>query len=157
FAVENLDGSGNNVNHPTWGQSNLPYARVGTAHYADGISQPITGPNARNISNRVINDTNVNILSDRRASQMVWAWGQFLDHTFAHRQETAAGADAFNIPFDATDPLESFHTNLNTIPVNRSPNFPGTGTSTSNPRQQNNTIPSYIAANVVYGDDNARL
>ena len=34
---------------------------------------------------------------------------------------------------------------------------PGSGTSTSNPRQQTNTLPSYIAANPVYGATNARL
>src|SRR6185369_8990581 len=55
FEVENLNGSGNNVNNPTWGQAGTPYARVGTAHYADGISQPFTGPNARFISNRITN------------------------------------------------------------------------------------------------------
>ena len=43
FAVESLDGSGNNVNNPTFGQSNRAYARVGTAHYADGISTLVSG------------------------------------------------------------------------------------------------------------------
>ena len=62
FQVESLDGSGNNVNNPTWGQAGKPYARVGTAHYADGISVPVSGPNARLISNRIINDGNQDVL-----------------------------------------------------------------------------------------------
>src|SRR3954466_12104194 len=42
FAIESLDGSANNAAHPTWGQANQPYARVGAAHYADGVSAPMT-------------------------------------------------------------------------------------------------------------------
>src|SRR5262245_45027319 len=34
FQAESLDGSGNNVNHPTWGQAGQPYTPQGTAHYA---------------------------------------------------------------------------------------------------------------------------
>jgi len=152
FPVESLDGSGNNVNHPTWGQAGLAYARQGTAHYADGISQPISGPNARFISNRVMNDKSLDIFSERRTSQWVWEWGQFLDHTFGHRVETGPGADPFNISFDSTDPIEEFSNNTNVIAFNRSPNTPGTGTSTSNPRQQTNQLGSYINGNPVYGN-----
>jgi hypothetical protein len=38
FPVESLNGNGNNVNNPTFGQAGNAYSRVGTAHYADGIS-----------------------------------------------------------------------------------------------------------------------
>ncbi len=157
FAIESLDGSGNNVNHPTWGQSNLAYARVGPAKYTDGIGQPFGGPNPRQISNRVINDKAQNVFSERRVSNWGWTWGQFLDHTFGHRIETGPGADPFNINFQAGDELEDFTSNLGVIAVNRSPNTPGTGTSTANPRQQTNQIPSYLAANTVYGATNQRL
>jgi hypothetical protein len=157
FNVENLDGSANNANHPTWGQAGLAYARVGTAHYADGISQPVSGPNARLISNRLFNDKAQNVFSERRLDQWAWTWGQFLDHTFGHRIETGAGADAMNIPFSSSDALEDFHSNLTSIPFNRSPQTTGTGTSTSNPRQQTNQLASYINGNPVYGVDNTRL
>ena len=153
FPIESLDGSGNNVAHPTWGQAGLAYARQGTAHYADGISTPVSGPNARFISNRVMNDKSLDIFSDRRVSQWVWQWGQFLDHTFGHRIEQGSGADPFNIAFSSTDPLEDFNNNnSNVIGFNRSPNTPGTGTSTSNPRQQTNQLGSYINGNPVYGN-----
>jgi hypothetical protein len=39
----------------------------------------------------------------------------------------------------------------------RSAAHPGTGTSTANPRQQTNTLASYINGNPVYGTDNNRL
>jgi hypothetical protein len=156
FAVESLDGSGNNVNHPTWGAANQPYLRQGTAHYADGISQPVAGPNARFISNR-FNDVQQNVFSERRVSQWGWTWGQFIDHNIGHRLEVGAGADPFNIGFSSADPLENFTNNSNVIAFNRSPNFAGTGTSTSNPRQQINTLTNYISGNAVYGSTNARL
>jgi Animal haem peroxidase len=37
------------------------------------------GPNARNVSNSVVKTTGPK-LNDRGMSDMVWAWGQFLDH-----------------------------------------------------------------------------
>jgi hypothetical protein len=157
FAVESLDGSGNNVNNPTFGQANRAYSRVGPARYADGISQPPTGVNARQASNRIIRDVHQNVFSERRVSQWGWTWGQFLDHTFGLRADTGATATAFNIPFQQSDPQEEFTSNLGVIAMNRSTQTTGTGTSTANPRQQTNTLPSYISGNPVYGATNARL
>ena len=44
FPIESLDGGGNNIANPTWGQANRPYLRVAPAVYADGIGAPQTGP-----------------------------------------------------------------------------------------------------------------
>jgi hypothetical protein len=157
FPIESLDGRGNNVNNPSWGQSNRPYSRVGTAHYADGIGAPVNGPNARLVSNRIIGDDRTNVFSERRVSQWGWTWGQFLDHTFGLRQDDGPTATPFNITFNANDPVEEFSNNLGVITMNRSTQSAGTGTSTSNPRQQTNTMPSYIGGNPVYGATNERL
>jgi hypothetical protein len=157
FAVESLDGSANNTANPTWGQSNRPYLRVAPTAYADGIGASATGPNTRLISNRIFNDKAQNIFSERRVTQWGWQWGQFLDHTFGLRQETGTGATAQNIAFNQADPLEEFTNNLGTIAMNRTATSPGTGTSTSNPRQQNNTTSTYLNAFAVYGGTNARL
>jgi hypothetical protein len=157
FEAESLDGSSNNLANPTWGQAGRPYARVGTAHYADGVGRPVSGPNPRYISNRIINDGNQDVFSARRLTQFSWQWGQFLDHTFGLRDGGGPTATAFNIPFNASDPLEDFTNNLGTIAVNRSAQSAGTGTSTSNPRQQTNTITSYISAQSVYSSSATRL
>jgi hypothetical protein len=157
FPVENLDGSGNNVANPTWGQSNRPYLRVTNTAYADGIGAPATGPNTRMISNRIFNDRAQNVFSERRVTQWGWQWGQFLDHTFGLRQETGDDAVAENIAFNQADPMEQFTNNLGTIAMNRTARSPGTGTSTANPRQQNNTTSTYINGFAVYGGTNARL
>jgi hypothetical protein len=159
FEVQSLDGSGNNIDNPTWGQAGKPYLRMGTAHYADGISQPFTGPNARVVSNRIINDgtSAFAVFSERRLTQMAWQWGQFLDHTFDLRDNSGSTATPDNIAFNQNDPMETFTNTLGTIAVNRSAETPGTGTSTANPRQQTNTITSYIEAQNVYSSSNTRL
>ena len=157
FPVESLDGSANNAANPTWGQSNRPYLRVAPTAYADGIGASATGPNTRLISNRIFSDRSQNIFSERRVTQWGWQWGQFLDHTFGLRQETGTGATAQNIAFNSADPLEQFTNDLGTIAMNRTATSPGTGTSTANPRQQNNTTSTYINAFSVYGGTNARL
>ena len=154
FEVQSLSGSGNNVVNPTWGQSNRPYARVAAARYADGISQPVAGPNTRLISNRLHNDTHQNLFSERSVTQWGFVWGQFIDHTFGLRDEAGTVA---NIPFNGADPLEEFTNTLGFIPFTRSAASPGTGTSTANPRQQTNTVSSYIDGFLVYGGTNARL
>jgi hypothetical protein len=152
FPVESLNGAGNNVGHPTWGQVGSQYTRVGPARYADGRSAPAAGPNTRLVSNRIFNDAHQNIFSENRVSQWGWTWGQFLDHTFGL---AAGGTESANIPFNAADPMESFTDTLGVIPFTRDAAAAGTGVS--NPRQATNTINSYLDASAVYGSDSQRL
>jgi len=150
-----LDGSGNNLRHPDWGQTNTQYIRVANPNYADGVGQPVSGPSPRYISNRIFNDEGQNLFSENGETQWGWAWGQFLDHTFGLADETPA--ENLPIPFDKTDPLEEFQDDLGAIDFTRTPAAPGTGTSKQNPRQQVNTVSSYIDAFSVYGGTDARL
>jgi hypothetical protein len=152
FGIETLNGAGNNVAHPTWGQTNTPYSRVAPARFADGRSQMVAAPNSRAISNRIFNDSAQNIFSEGRITQWGWTWGQFLDHTFGLAE---GGGRAANIAFSTTDPLESFRNDLGTIGFTRDAAAPGTGTT--NPRQAINTVNSYIDASAVYGPTNDRL
>jgi hypothetical protein len=152
FEIQSLDGRGNNVANPTWGQVGTPYSRVAPARYADGRSQPLNGPNVRNVSNRIFNDRHQNIFSEHRVTQWGWTWGQFLDHTFGLAQ---GGGETANIPFITTDPLEEFTNTLGVIPFTRDAATAGTGVT--NPRQANNTVNSYISAWAVYGGTQDRL
>jgi hypothetical protein len=152
FPIENLDGSGNNVANPTWGQAGTPYTRVLPARYADGRSQPVAGPNSRMVSNRIFNDKFQNIFSEDRISQWGWTWGQFLDHTFGLAQ---GGTESANIPFNAGDPQEQFTDTLGVVPFTRDAAAPGTGVN--NARQTINTVNSYIDAHSVYGPSTSRL
>lgn len=152
-ANRSLDGSGNNIAHPSWGQVGTSYTRVGRATYGDGKNTLLAGPNPRYTSNRVFNDTGQNLFSERNVSQWGWTWGQFMDHTFGL---AAGGTEAAAIPFQA-NPLESFTNDLGSISFTRDAATAGTGTSTSNPRQHTNTLSSYIDAFNVYGGTTARL
>jgi hypothetical protein len=153
FEIQALDGTGNNVANPAWGKAGTNYARVASARYADGRSQPVSGPNSRFVSNRIFNDVNQNIFSERTVTQWGFTWGQFLDHTFGLRLGT--GGETANIPFNSSDPLETFTNTLGNIPFVRSAPAPGTGVS--NARQQVNTVSSYLDAFAVYGPNNTRL
>jgi hypothetical protein len=152
FEVQSLDGGGNNVANPNWGQVGTPYSRVAPARYADGHSALAAGPNSRFISNRVFNDVNQNVFSEDRVSQWGWTWGQFLDHTFGLAQ---GGGETANIPFNSSDPLESFTDTLGVVPFTRDAAAPGTGVN--NPREAINTVNSYIDAAAVYGPSASRL
>ncbi len=154
-SVRTLDGSGSNVAHATWGQAGTPYVRLGPANYADGVGSMQGGPAPRRISNRVFNDVGQNLFSENKVSQWGWVWGQFIDHDIGLRDETPA-EDA-PIPFDSNDPLEQFANDLGQMSFNRTPAAPGTGTGTSNPRQQINTNSSVIDASQIYGGTAARL
>jgi hypothetical protein len=150
--IESLDGTGNNRLHPQWGKSGTNYIRVADVRYADGRSAMVAGPTVRYISNRVFNDVNQNVFSERDVSRWAFVWGQFLDHTIGLRDDAGEQAP---IPFNNKDPLESFTNTLGSIPFARSKAAPGTGAT--NPRQQINTVSSYIDAWAVYGGTAQRL
>jgi hypothetical protein len=152
FEARSLDGGGNNKNNPTWGQVGTNYLRVGPANYADGKSAQVGGPPPRYTSNRVFNDTDQDLFSERNVSQFGWTWGQFMDHVFGLAQ---SGTESSNIPFDANDPLENFRNDFGVIPFTRDAAAPGTGTT--NPRQAVNTVSSYIDGFNVYGGTTSRL
>jgi Animal haem peroxidase len=151
--VRTLDGSGNNLRHPDWGKAGTPYSRVGPENYADGIGTMAAGPPPRYISNRVFDDTGQNLFSEDEISQWGWVWGQFIDHDFGLRDETPGESAA--MAFNRDDPLESFNNDFGVLSFSRTPAAPGTGVTT--PRQQINTIDSFIDASNVYGVSNSRL
>ena len=153
LAVRSLDGSGNNRFRPDWGKAGTQYLRVAATNYADGIAKPATGPLTRYVSNRVFNDVGQNLFSENGVTQWGWAWGQFMDHDFGLRDETAA--ESTPIAFATTDPLEAFTNDFGAMGFARTPAAPGTGVSS--PRQQINTISSYIDSSNVYGVTNSRL
>jgi hypothetical protein len=148
-----LDGSGNNVAHPAWGQAGTQYLRVAAPNYSDGIARMVPGPSPRYISNRIFNDVGQNLFSENDVSQWGWAWGQFIDHDIGLRDERPA--ESADMPYSKQDRLESFNNDVGSIAFSRTPAAPGTGTTS--PRQQINTISSFIDASQVYGVTNARL
>src|SRR6267143_74617 len=153
FAFRTLDGNGNNLRHPEWGRAGTLYLRMAPTNYSDGISKMAAGPSMRYVSNRVFNDVGQNIFSKNGVTQWGWVWGQFIDHDVGLRDERPAENAA--IGFDTSDPLEEFANDLGAIGFSRTPAAPGTGVTT--PRQQVNTLSSYIDGSNVYGVDSTRL
>ncbi len=148
-----LDGSENNLEDPSLGQAGTIYTRVAEAVYADGIGEPVEGPAARYLSNRIFNGSNQNVFSENGVTHWSFVWGQFIDHTIGLR--AVADDEQMVIPFDADDPLESFTNDLGAIATTRSAVADGTGVDT--PREQVNTVSSYIDGWSVYGGTDERL
>lgn len=154
FEAPSLNGHGDNLEHPEWGEAGSDYVRIAPARYADGVGEMVEGPNPRYISNRIFNSLEVALFSERNVSQWGWVWGQFIDHSI---ERAEPGSEEANIPFNQDDPLESFSDDLGSIPFTRNAVAPGTGTGVGNPRQQVNLVGSYIDASQVYGNSASRL
>jgi hypothetical protein len=154
--IRTLDGSGNNQQHPEFGKAGSNYIRVSpNVNYADKVGKVQPGPQPRYVSNRIFNDIGQNLFSEREVSQWGWVWGQFMDHDFGLRDETAGEGPP--IAWNKNDPLEDFKRNdLGVIDFSRTPPAPGTGVN-GKPRQHVNTLSSFIDGSNVFGVDNPRL
>lgn len=148
-----IDGTGNNFG----GQSHSQLRRDNFNGYSDLVSSPagvdVSSPRA--ISNAVCaqSDSQPNA---RGATDMLWLWGQFLDHDI-DLTEAASPSEPLPIDVPTGDPdFDPASTGTQSIAFNRSEWDPGTGTDASNPRQQLNQITAFIDASNVYGADEAR-
>jgi len=131
--------------------------RIAPPDYGDGVSS-LAGQSRlspREISNIVI-DQPALIPSGKNASDMVWQWGQFVDHD-VDLTEGAVPAEPEPIPVPLGDPFfDPFNLGGQVIGFVRSDFDPATGTDASNPRQQINVITALIDGSNVYGSDPAR-
>ncbi len=147
-----IDGT---LNHPVgiyWGSAGSLLRRRVPADYADGISKP-AGANrksARSISNYMCNQ-NKSLPNERQMSSMVWQWGQFLDHDI-DLTESADPLESFPIPVPTADRyFDPFGGGGQTIDFFRS-EYRSNLLPTS-PREQVNSITSWVDGSNVYGSD----
>ncbi|KAA5542266.1 hypothetical protein FYK55_15820 [Roseiconus nitratireducens] len=147
-STRSFDGSGNTIG----GAAGTPLLRIAPANYpgngsGDAINRPPRVSNARTISNVVVNQLN-SLQNDRSLSDMVWAWGQFIDHDIDLTLVSSANGTAdIRIEDQGNDPLAP-----GPILFDRSDFAAGTGTP-GNPRQQINEITAFIDASNVHGSD----
>ncbi|MGB0384991.1 MAG: peroxidase family protein [Ardenticatenaceae bacterium] len=152
-----FDGSGNNVANDTWGQAGTQLSRLANSAYADGKSEPPAGrPNAREISNAVSAQTDL-VPNSLGASDLLWQWGQYLDHDLDLSPEPEHDEVKEPLPIsvptgDST--FDPFNTGTAEIGFNRSIFDAETGTT--NPREHINVITAWIDASQVYGSDEER-
>ena len=152
-----INGLGNNLTSPTFGEAETELLRLTPNAYADGVSVPTGGltvsslPSARAISNGISAQSS-SVTNSIGASDWIWQWGQFLDHDL-DLTGNAAVAQPFNIAVPAGDPsFDPGNTGTATIALNRSISTTGaTGV-----REQVNEITSFIDASNVYGSNDAR-
>jgi len=163
-----IDGSGNNLANPTWGQAETSLIRMAPHAYEDGVdaprgmtdpsTPPLVGtsrlPNPRDISNTVVAQGSRSILNSLNASDWLWQWGQFIDHDLA-LEEPRPTSDLMMIPVTDSDDL-LFNEDFPFLPFRRNDPAPGTGASTGVPREQVNALTAYIDGSNVYGSDEAR-
>lgn len=153
LAFRTIDGSQNNLAQPELNAAGTDFTRVGLAHFADGVSTPVSEPdvpNPREISNIVVaggpdpEDGNPDGLSD-----MMYVWGQFLDHDLDLMKQDPTK------PIDVIAPADDPNFPNATIPVSRVVTDPTTGTSAENPLTAINHITGWLDASQVYGSDAA--
>jgi len=154
-AFYSIDGSGNNLGHPGWGAAGTALLRIAPAQYSDGSSAPAgaTRPSARVVSN-ALSAQSEDKINDRNLSDFVYVWGQFLDHDI---DLSTTGSESFPIPVPRGDPsFDPASTGTKVMNFNRSGIAAGTGSASSNPRQQVNSVTAYIDGSQVYGSDGSR-
>ena len=153
-----IDGTGNNVTNPAWGSVGADLLRKAPAAYGDGISTPAGAnrPSARVISNTLSAHPEEDLKNDRYMSNLVYAWGQFIDHDL---DLTTSGTPrtAFNIAVPKGDAqFDPLGTGTQVISLSRSGYKATTGLSVTNPRQQENQVTAFLDASMVYGSDATR-
>ena len=156
--IQSLDGKGNNIAHPDWGSVSTQFLRISEAAYADEISSPSgeNRPSARTISNTLSVSPADGILNDRDLTAFIYAWGQFLDHDIV-LTNAATLTESFPIIVPAGDQwFDPSSTGTVTISLSRSIYDSATGTSSSNPREQINSITAFIDGSQIYGVDAER-
>lgn len=172
-----VDGTCNNLQHPSWGASLTGFRRLLKPFYENGFSTPIgwekerlyfgfPKPMARLVSTSVI--ATDEITPDDRITHMVMQWGQFLDHDLDHAipsvsSESWDGVDCkktcentapcYPIQVPPNDPRV---TNRRCIDLFRSSAICGSGMTSIlfdsvQPREQINQLTSYIDGSQVYG------
>uniref|UniRef100_T1PGN3 Cell adhesion molecule-related/down-regulated by oncogenes n=1 Tax=Musca domestica TaxID=7370 RepID=T1PGN3_MUSDO len=172
-----IDGTCNNLLHPTWGASLTAFRRLEKPIYENGFSLPIgwtkeklyagfQKPSSRLVSTSLISTKE--ITPDDRITHMVMQWGQFLDHDMDHAipsvsSESWDGVDCkktcefappcYPIEVPPNDPRIS---NRRCIDLVRSSSICGSGMTSVffesvQHREQINQLTSFIDASQVYG------
>ena len=160
----NFDGSNVNINNPLWGAANTTLKRSVSSAYLDDISvlSNSFSSNPRFISNIMCDQPDELKTPDKRKlSDMNWVWGQFITHDMVFTPNTSF--DTFKFKGD----LERIHVlapsnddfyivNQTMMSIFRSVHDENTGLTIDNPREQLNTISTWLDGSVVYGSSLSR-
>ena len=158
FEPRSMDGWGNNRDEQELGMANRELLRKAGVSFAYGMTgEPAPDlPAPRMISNMVSVQSGP-MPNATGATDMVWQWGQFLDHDIS-LTPAASPVETMRLAIPRGDPVfDPFNSGLRTMPFDRSAFDPATGMGADNPREQVNTITAFIDASNVYGSDERRV
>lgn len=147
-----LNGYGNNPIRPGAGSTFTPFKReIAALGFVDGIGQPGSTPNARNISNAIFASSLVE-LNREQISMLKTAHGQFVAHDLV-KTYAASPPEVINVSVTACDSVwnPSCAGQVSQLQVQRNAIQPGTGTGTT-PRAPLNGATHFLDASTVYGN-----
>ncbi|XP_067849684.1 eosinophil peroxidase-like [Heptranchias perlo] len=176
-----VTGICNNRQHSWWGAANVPYVRWLPPEYYDGFSLPkgwvetkeyngFPLPLARTVSTAILHTCNENISLDSSYAHILVEWGQWIDHDMDLTPQSASTSSFI----DNSDCSSSCHNRSPCFPIQipdddlracegekcmpffRSAPACGSGesgifTGELRPREQLNSITSFVDASMVYG------
>jgi peroxidase len=143
-----VDGTDNNLQNTDFNVTGSDFTRIGAAHFADGVSEMISGPNARMVSNVVVAG-NGDLANSEGLSGIMYAWGQFIDHDLDLANQNPATNIAITVP-DGDPNLQPG----SSIPLSRVIVDPATGHD-GKPATAVNAVTGWLDASMVYGSDQA--
>jgi hypothetical protein len=144
-----FDGRFNNLTNPDLGKAGTPLSRLTPPDY-DGRNLPAgtfaSRPSPRVVSNGLMDQPeDQSVLNEKRVSDLLWAWGQFIDHDIDLSPIDEEASLPIQVPED--DP----HFTEDTLPFSRSQYI----IDSRGRRQQINSVSTYLDASQVYGSDAA--
>jgi peroxidase len=150
--IRSFDGSVNNIVNPEWGSVDEQLLTTTLVQFGDSIKS-LSGaerPNARLVSN-FVSDQSDNISDELFLTQMVWVFGQFIDH------------DIIQTEIDLNEPIivkipdgDYFFYSGSEMKFYRTKPAPETGTSKANPRKYLNKSTAFLDASNIYGTSKSR-
>ena len=151
-----LDGTNNNTDNTNYGAVGSHLLNTAPLDYGDGISTPAGAErtNARVISNALAQQNSI-LPSDRGLTNLIWAFGQFVDHDIALSPENHDATVIINVPLGDPD-LDPAGTGAVIIPLDSTAFSQGTGTDVYNPAQIENNITAWLDGSNIYGSDQER-
>lgn len=150
IAYRTIDGSGNPSFDSHVNAAGTAVERIGPAHFADGISELLEGPNPRTISNLVVGEGDPNVPNPEGLSAFMYAWGQFIDHDLTLTRSDGA----HHIDIVVPDGDLVFGDNA-LISMTRAVIDPTTGPGTGQAAIPLNFTTGWLDGSVVYGSSAA--
>ncbi|XP_053575324.1 dual oxidase 2-like [Bombina bombina] len=158
WEVQRYDGWYNNLAHHSLGSAGSKFLRLIPATYADGVYQVAEEPQLPNprILSDVVMKGESGSESPRNLTVLALFFGYHVLSEISSTEMPACPAEFLNIPIPAGDSVFNNKNASNMVlPFQRSKWFPETGRSPNNPRDQINSVTTWIDGSSIYGSSHS--